>query len=337
MSVPTNIRTQTTKMKKVYYYNEEILEDTIPSICEDYQEIPETAIRDLIHRIAEKEEINPEEYPEDYRSEVKDFIQYVTTKPLVDEIPVAALPPAPKARVDFDISTPQELLSAAAIYPLGEHFLLTEAGGIKINNSNPPSIEQAHNTFMDFYNITQLGDYFKDKTAWLLGEYIVACEDHFGEDFNPSQVIEITDRAYNTLYQASRVVRMFPADRRKNLSFSHHREVGMCAELQPGERASILKKGEAMDLTTKQTRDLCTLVKNLGPKVLDEIKTPDKIKEMKEEFDGKTVTYLYEVKPDLWKKTTKNETEPAPMGSTVINLTKMILLTSKGDVPISVE
>ena len=111
----------------------------------------------------------------------------------------------------------------------------------------------------------------------------------------------------------------------------------MTKGLDGDTRQKVLDKAEDLDLNTRDTRSLCSIVKEGGEETLDRIDDSDSIKLIKDEITDKKHVFLYEAKPDLWKKTNRKTTEAPPEGIRVINLTEMKILKDGLTLEISPE
>jgi hypothetical protein len=89
-----------------------------------------------------------------------------------------------------------------------------------------------------------------DSTGWWIGDMLVYSQRNYGEKY--SQLLDAGDWAYSTLaafhWTASNVA---PHIRRKELSFSHHKEV---AKLEEAEQAKYLELAVRDNLSVAQLR-----------------------------------------------------------------------------------
>lgn len=86
---------------------------------------------------------------------------------------------------------------------------------------------------------------------WLLGDWLNAGEDRFGEDY--AQAVELTGLSERTLLVAAWVARSVPPEaRRPNLPWTHHRVV---AALPPSERDALLERCENEGWSERELRN----------------------------------------------------------------------------------
>lgn len=141
------------------------------------------------------------------------------------------------------------------------HFTITEDGVCVINPTSPPSLAHAYQVLESVMKLEPLGNKIKSKAGWMLGSLTASCENHFGENFNVSQVCELTQKSENTVRQALSVFKKFE-HKRYNVSHEHHRQAYHMRV--PFEvTCLLLSKAEKYDLSAKNLRDLGSIYQKM--------------------------------------------------------------------------
>lgn len=169
---------------------------------------------------------------------------------------------------------------------LSNHFRYLETGELIIDPSNPPSLEQGCDIIRRTLEIKETGQRLDNYSAWTLGMLADQMENFFGQDFDPSMVMEQTSRAYGTYITSLGVFRGCWANRRK-LSFTHHKEV-YYAKITDQQKDWVLDKAEELQLPVLITRKLCTFVRLYGTEGLEE-NPPTSEEELKERLETRAV------------------------------------------------
>ena len=156
---------------------------------------------------------------------------------------------------------------------LGNHFIFT-AESIIVNPDNPPTIEDSTNAVIATLSLKESAGKLDNYSTWMLGNLVDVLEQYHGEEFDISQVMENTGRAYNTLVTAVGVYRAF-RNRRYNLPFTAHKEVFYC-RIDDEDKHFVLGIAEKLQLGTKTIRSLASRVRNYGRDSITPEMTADK-------------------------------------------------------------
>tara|TARA_R110002167_G_scaffold114830_4_gene288862 strand:- start:365 stop:1522 length:1158 start_codon:yes stop_codon:yes gene_type:complete len=151
---------------------------------------------------------------------------------------------------------------------LEDHFIVNgDTGFLLINNENPPTIEQAGEMFGRVMGIAAAAERLEEFGKWQTGSLYDACENTFGENFNITQFVELSDKAYNTIITAVNTYRAFAA-RRYNRSFTHHKEAFYSNLPADDENRSLMHRlmalSETFQLSCQDQRKLFKYAKNYG-------------------------------------------------------------------------
>lgn len=217
----------------------------LPSLASEYG-LPLDVVSELVAKLRLKGEASAEEYPENLQDAVKELLEAITINP-------------PDSRDEIVERATFGLMGAMADSP---SFIITPNGLCTINPNNPPDLVHAYQVVAQVLKLRDLKDQLDDKSSWMLGSIISELRSYFGEAFEPSQVAELTEKSYNTIYTAEKVHEAFPPGKRYKISYSHHKEA-LFQKIPDESRHVILKKAETFGLGPKQVRSLGVIVKTM--------------------------------------------------------------------------
>lgn len=148
------------------------------------------------------------------------------------------------------------------------HFRYLEDGTLAIDPSSPPTVDQAYELLRRTLEIKETASKLDNYSAWMLGMIADQFEVYFGERFDPSVIMQQTSRAYNTYVCSLGTYRAWWTERR-NLSFTHHREVQYAKHLDHETGGHILDLSERFKLTVLQQRKLISYAKRFDIAALE--------------------------------------------------------------------
>jgi hypothetical protein len=140
------------------------------------------------------------------------------------------------------------------------HFRYLEDGTLTIDPSSPPTVDQAYELLRRTLEIKETASKLDNYSAWMLGMIADQFETYFGERFDPSVIMAQTSRAYNTYICSLGTFRQWWTEKR-NLSFTHHREVEYAKHLDHELGGTVLDFSEKFGLTVLQQRKLISYAK----------------------------------------------------------------------------
>lgn len=170
---------------------------------------------------------------------------------------------------------------------LSAHFQYTEAGELLVNPENPPSIEQGYEIVKRTLEIRETALKLENYSAWTLGMLADQMERLFGDDFDPSQIMAQTSRAYNTYITSLSVYRSMWNERRAGLSFTHHKEA-FYAKVEPEDKEFILDLSNELKLSVADQRKLTSYIRVHGSSKFQEDR-PDSAQSLLEQVETRSV------------------------------------------------
>lgn len=154
-----------------------------------------------------------------------------------------------------------ETATKAFVHELGDWFFLEE-NAIKINPTNPPSVDQCYTIGKRLLGMRNTANQLGEFSTWKLGAFLDACECYFGADvFHISQFVEQTSRSYHTLVVCLSVFREFGHER-FDCSFSHHREAHYCKDLPKEDKLTALTLAAKHQLSMAPFKKLLSFAKH---------------------------------------------------------------------------
>ncbi|MGB2185064.1 MAG: hypothetical protein ACPH5P_00145 [Akkermansiaceae bacterium] len=136
------------------------------------------------------------------------------------------------------------------------------------NPANPASLEKCIEVTSQVMLLKEGAAKVDDESNWLLGNMICVGRDKWGDLFDLSEIGEVTGRSYNTLVTSESVFLEWGDRRFRDLSFTHHKEVHYVKDITTEQKMLILQKANDLQLSTKQTRALASIVKNESSDIL---------------------------------------------------------------------
>ena len=310
-------------------------DDEIGAVSEEYA-IPYDVVSELLAQYRSGKEINGNAYSGVVKNRVNGFISMLSREvaggleaeafanlEVVSKVDVAAVLSDPEQIDDKeqDIAALMQIVTD----PISEHFVIREGGQATLRMDNPPSLEQAYKVIDRIFVARDVTEKIDDYSTWLLGSITSELENHFGNQFDVSQVIEVSDKAYNTIVTAVSVFKEYNG-RKFNLSFSHHKEA-FYSKIEKADKDLILKKAEEIGLSAKNVRSLASICKKLGNSVIVDLTSKDQVDDLIAACKDASVDYVTCDENNLWKRT-KSMTEPT--AAIVINLkTNVIKINGK--------
>jgi|LakMenEpi03Aug12_release.lakeMendotaPanAssembly.Ray.scaffolds.fasta_scaffold77078_2 hypothetical protein len=310
-------------------------DDEIGAVSEEYA-IPYDVVAELLAQYRSGKEINSNAYSGVVKNRVNGFISMLSREvtngleaeafanlEVVSKVDVAAVLSDPEQIDDKeqDIAALMQIVTD----PISEHFVIREGGQATLRMDNPPSLEQAYKVIDRIFVARDVTEKIDDYSTWLLGSITSELENHFGNQFDVSQVIEVSDKAYNTIVTAVSVFKEYNG-RKFNLSFSHHKEA-FYSKIEKADKDLILKKAEEIGLSAKNVRSLASICKKLGNSVIVDLTSKDQVDDLIAACKDASVDYVTCDENNLWKRT-KSMTEPT--AAIVINLkTNVIKIDGK--------
>lgn len=305
----------------LYYKGSLLSEVDYSNIAQDHN-IPYDVVSEVVAQIHSKGEILFSQYTGTLRERVRELSGHISKEPPSDELEDTS--PAQRTESDEIVDHASTSLMQAMTNNDG-HFLITPDGICTINPANPPSLVHSYQTVQNVISLRQLGDKIDDKSSWMLGSIIASLEELHGEAFNVSQVVEQTEKAYNTIQTALMVFKAFK-DKRYNLTFTHHKDA-YYAKIDPKDpernaecQKLVLHKAEVYDLTSKHVRSLCSIAKKMGGDmtVIKNIKSQDQALVLIDAYkQAKTTYFLYDEGVWVWLNGLEAE---RPVGAVVIDV-----------------
>ena len=310
-------------------------DDEIGAVSEEYA-IPYDVVAELLAQYRSGKEINSNAYSGVVKNRVNGFISMLSRE-VTDGLETEAfanLEVVSKVDVAAVLSDPEQIddkeqdiaaLMQIVTDPISEHFVIREGGQATLRMDNPPSLEQAYKVIDRIFVARDVTEKIDDYSTWLLGSITSELENHFGNQFDVSQVIEVSDKAYNTIVTAVSVFKEYNG-RKFNLSFSHHKEA-FYSKIEKADKDLILKKAEEIGLSAKNVRSLASICKKLGNSVIVDLTSKDQVDDLIAACKDASVDYVTCDENNLWKRT-KSMTEPT--AAIVINLkTNVIKIDGK--------
>lgn len=310
-------------------------DDEIGAVSEEYA-IPYDVVAELLAQYRSGKEINSNAYSGVVKNRVNGFISMLSRE-VADGLEAEAfanLEVVSKVDVAAVLSDPEQIddkeqdiaaLMQIVTDPISEHFVIREGGQATLRMDNPPSLEQAYKVIDRIFVARDVTEKIDDYSTWLLGSITSELENHFGNQFDVSQVIEVSDKAYNTIVTAVSVFKEYNG-RKFNLSFSHHKEA-FYSKIEKADKDLILKKAEEIGLSAKNVRSLASICKKLGNSVIVDLTSKDQVDDLIAACKDASVDYVTCDENNLWKRT-KSMTEPT--AAIVINLkTNVIKIDGK--------
>lgn len=310
-------------------------DDEIGAVSEEYA-IPYDVVAELLAQYRSGKEINSNAYSGVVKNRVNGFISMLSREVAegVEAEAFANLEVVSKVDVAAVLSDPEQIddkeqdiaaLMQIVTDPISEHFVIREGGQATLRMDNPPSLEQAYKVIDRIFVARDVTEKIDDYSTWLLGSITSELENHFGNQFDVSQVIEVSDKAYNTIVTAVSVFKEYNG-RKFNLSFSHHKEA-FYSKIEKADKDLILKKAEEIGLSAKNVRSLASICKKLGNSVIVDLTSKDQVDDLIAACKDASVDYVTCDENNLWKRT-KSMTEPT--AAIVINLkTNVIKIDGK--------
>lgn len=161
-----------------------------------------------------------------------------------------------------------------------------------IDELDPPTLEESYKITHEIIKLKDAANYIEDQSCWLLGNIVLSCRDFFGDDFDPSNILEATAKSYNTLITSESVFLAFGDRRVEGLSFTHHKEVHYTKGLTDEQKFLVLNKAKECSLSAKQTRTLASMVKKEVIDPLLDMSPLDVLNEMEAYKPDKEPTYI---------------------------------------------
>lgn len=168
-----------------------------------------------------------------------------------------------------------------------DHFQYTDNGELVINPENPPTLNQSYEILRRTLEVKKTGQTLENYSSWTLGMLGDNMERQFGELFDPSEVMEQTGKSYNTYITCVNVYKGMWANRRENLTFTHHKEV-FYAKIMDIDKDWVLDTSSRLNLTVAEQRKLLSYIRVYGSEAMRE-SPPDTASEMLDRVETRSV------------------------------------------------
>lgn len=315
----------------IYFDNVPFEEEDIAAISEEYL-VPYDVVSELAARYKQGHELNSNAYSGILKSRVELMItlfsrEMVYEAELVDpneEVKVVQIGDQSGVK-NSDVAAIMSIVTD----PISEHFIIREGGQATLRQDNLPTLEQAYKVIDRIFVARETTHKIDDYSTWLLGSITAELENHFGNQFDVSQVMEISDKAYNTIVTAVSVFKEYNG-RKFNLSFSHHKEA-FYSKIDKEDKDLILKKAEEIGLSAKNVRSLASICKKMGNSVIADITTKSQVDDLIAACKDASVDYITCDEDNLWNRI-KTMTEP--QAKIVINLKTNIVKIDGKEIPL---
>lgn len=149
-----------------------------------------------------------------------------------------------------------------------DHFRYMEDGTLVIDPTSPPTLDQAYELLKRTLEMKETASRLDNYTAWMLGMIADQFEAYFGDSFDSSTIMEQTSKAYTTYISALGTYRAWWNERRQ-ISFTHHREVHYAKHLDHDTGGRVLDISEKLNLTVLQQRKIISFAKRFGVEALE--------------------------------------------------------------------
>lgn len=246
-----------------------------------YMGVARERIRKMAKHISTTQEIMQEQEPEE--------VDNAQDEP---ETALESIEPAAKTELQEVVGNAAVSLIRAMADTNDGSFIISEDGCCVVNPEKPPEISHAYQVVENVLKLRELAPAVDDKSAWMLGSIVASLEEFFGEEFSISQICAIESAAYNTVAQKVGVYKAFK-DKRYDLSYSHHQEVHY-AKIPDSAKKTILSKAESYELSTKNVRSLCSIVKKMDDdQTIKNIRSKEQAMSLIDAYkDSKTTYYI---------------------------------------------
>lgn len=293
------------------FYNNSILsEDDYPELSERFK-IPYDLVAEVVAQMEEDGEPRWASYTGTIRERIRQMSEHISDKPQPTDSA-----PLPLAENDDVVNRAAIALMQAMSSNEAGSFIITDDGICTINPKSPPSLTDSYEVVHKVMKLRELAPKMDDKTSWMLGSIVWELEQFHGEDFEISQVVEQTEKAYNTVWTARKVYEAF-RKRRFNLSFTHHKEA-FFKKIPEESKALVLHKCELYDLSSKHVRALCSIIKQDGDdSKVKAIRSANQANQLIK--DNKKETVLYIVLDNGVLSRVRGTAEAIPTGKLVID------------------
>lgn len=214
------------------------------------------------------------------------------------------------------------------------HNFLHDGEKWTIDLSNPPSLENSYKVTEKILQFKKTASNIGDQANWLIGNIVMTCRDYYGEDFDITEVGDITSTSYNTLITSESVYLFFGDRRVDGMSFSHHKEVYYTKDLTDEQKFMTLELAKKCEFSTKNTRKLACYVKKEGGDILVDDYTPLQVVNIldnyKKETESQYICITYD-KVISKMKATQIEEAGSERFQTIVQITPEVSLV-KSDV-----
>jgi hypothetical protein len=218
---------------------------------------------------------------------------------------------------------------------LSSHFTYLENGEIIINPDNPPTMDHGHELIRRILTIKDTGKKIENYSSWTLGMVSDMLETYFGNQYDPTIVMDATGVAYNTYSTSLNVFRNCWHTRRPNLTFTHHKEV-FYANIEDEQKELALDVAEKLQLNVANLRKLLSYIRHYGQESIkiEELNDEDELLQLISVRSANRNFMFLIPNENKWYKF-KGEYEMIPRNaSVVINLETKAIIREEGPVPI---
>lgn len=269
------------------YYKDSILtEDDYPELSERFR-IPYDLVAEVVAQMQEDGEPRLASYTGTARERIRMMADHISDKPQA-----ASVDPLPLTEEKDVVNNAAIALMQAMSANDSGSFIITNDGVCTINRDSPPTLQQSYEVAGKVLKLRELGPKIDDKTSWMLGSIVYELEKFHGKDqFDIGQLVDQTEKAYNTIWQMRQTYEKFK-DKRYDLPYSHHKEA-MFKDIPDADKHLVLHKAETLKLTSKDVRELCNIIRDTGTnETVKALRTTNQAERLIEENKKQTVVYL---------------------------------------------
>ena len=143
---------------------------------------------------------------------------------------------------------------------LSDHFVYLDSGEMIVNPECPPDLTQGNELLRRILEVKETGQKIENYSSWTMGMISDMLETYFQDRFDPTMVMEATNTSYNTYTTSLNVFRRRWHNRRKELSYTHHKEVDY-AKISDTDKELVLDLSCKLRLSVAEQRKLLSFVR----------------------------------------------------------------------------
>lgn len=274
----------------LYYKDQPVEEFVYSDLASDFK-LPYEVVSEVIAQIKKDGYPSISRYSGIIRANIEDMFNQIYDNDKAEESNI--IEPDVIANEDSIVEQAATSLMQVVTESEGGHFIVNSNGICKINEDNPPNLEQSYIALSKVLQLGELAERMEDNHCWMLGSMTYALEElHSEAGFCVSQIVDDSSKSYNTVSTSLAVYKRFK-DKRYNVSFSHHKEA--YRKKIPSQITDlILKKAEVFNLSTKQVRQLCAYyIQHEDEESIKNIKSEQQAKDLVDAFTQVYARFYY--------------------------------------------